>query len=92
MRSIRWSVVGEIVVIAALLGAFLYFTLSSANAQYGNPYDPYLDYQRHQREIESLDLQRRQVQAIEINQALRWVEPLPQIVDPWAPELQAWPR
>jgi len=38
---------------------------TTAQCQYGNPNDPYLDYQRQQREKEQLELQRRQVEAIE---------------------------
>lgn len=83
----------QAVVIVALVAAFMFFSLRSAGAQYGNPYDPYLDYQRQQREIESLELQRRQVEILERNQAMRWLMPLPtpQIVDPWTPAFQAEP-
>jgi hypothetical protein len=62
-------------VIVAIMGAFMYFTLSGAEAQYGNPYDPYLDYQRQQREIESLELQRRQVEIIERQELYRILAP-----------------
>jgi hypothetical protein len=62
-------------VIVAVVGAFLYFTLRSAEAQYGNPDDPYLDYQRQQRERESIELQRRQIQILERQEMFRMLAP-----------------
>lgn len=53
----------EFLALVAVAAMFWFATL--AQCQYGNPNDPYLDYQRQQREKEQLELQRRQVQAIE---------------------------
>jgi hypothetical protein len=78
-------------IIIAMVGAFMYFSLRSAGAQYGNPNDPYLDYQRQQREIEDLEIQRRQLEIQEMRQIWLWTAPVPQIVDPWDPAFQAEP-
>ena len=82
----------DTVVLMALLGAFMYFTLARASSQYGNPYDPYLNYQQQQRQQEALEIQRRQLQIMEQNQILLWTSPVqPQLIDPWYLELQAEP-
>jgi len=56
---------------------------TTAQCQYGNPNDPYLDYQRIERERESLELQRRQVEAIERQELDRHM--FPTVVDPYDP-------
>jgi hypothetical protein len=71
MTRRKISVLAEIAVFIAIMAAFLWFTLNSAVAQYGNVNDPYLDHQREQREIESLELQRRQVEVLEQQLILR---------------------
>ncbi len=53
----------EALAIIAIASLFWFATL--AQGQYGNPNDPYLNYQRIEREREALDLQRRQVEALE---------------------------
>jgi hypothetical protein len=87
MKTLRQ--LAELVILFAI--SIMFWYAATAGAQYGNPYDPYLQYQRHQRERESLELQRRQVEIMERNQIWIWTAPIPQIVTPWDLELQANP-
>ena len=82
----------ELIVMLAISIMFWYAAL--AQGQYGNPNDPYLDYQRIERERESLELQRRQVEALERAEQRSWLQPLPvpQLIDPWDPYVQGEPE
>jgi hypothetical protein len=57
-------VLTEILIIMALITAFFVLSVQSAFGQYGNPYDPYLDYQSDQREREALELDRERNQIL----------------------------
>lgn len=86
-EALEWAI--GLAAMFAISAMFWYAAMASG--QYGNPNDPYLDYQRVQRERESLELQRRQVEAIERAELLRGIQPLPALVDPWSPAFQAEP-
>jgi hypothetical protein len=49
----------------AIITGFFVLSVHSAQGQYGNPYDPYLGYQRVQREQEALELDRKRNQILE---------------------------
>lgn len=63
MKTIR--VLTEIVLIMAIITAFFMLSVHSAFGQYGNPYDPYLEYQRVQREKVALGLDRERNQILQ---------------------------
>jgi hypothetical protein len=54
----------EILLIMAIITAFFVLSVQSAFGQYGNPYDPYLDYQRAERERVALELDRERNQIL----------------------------
>lgn len=62
MTTLR--VLTELLLIMAIITAFLVLSVQSAFGQYGNPYDPYLDYQRDQREQQALELDRERNQIL----------------------------
>ena len=76
MRINKGAVV-QVAVTLAVIGAFMYFSFraTTAGSQYGDPNDPYLDYQRQQRERQSLELQRRQVEILERQELYRILAP-----------------
>jgi hypothetical protein len=63
--KITLRVLTEILIIMALIAAFFVLSVQSAFGQYGNPYDPYLDYQRVQREKVALELDRERNQILQ---------------------------
>ena len=85
MKRIRLGILAEMVVIIALMGAFLWFTLGSAHGQ-----EPtWIEY-------DQLELQRRQTEALERmdqrQEYQQWMMPLYRDVDPaFAPHTQEVP-